>query len=157
VKSRFLAGAVLICAGLALPACSSMSHGDMHAAAKSSLYDRLGGTPAIAAVVDDFVNRLLADTVITANKDMLAHFKPEHVAALKFLVTEQVCQVTGGPCVYSGKDMKSAHAGMKITNREWDAMVADFKATLDHFHVPMAEQNELIGIVATTKPDIVTG
>jgi hemoglobin len=68
-----------------------------------------------------------------------------------------VCEVTGGPCKYVGKGMKESHASFGITDKEWDAMVDDFKAALAKFKVPAAEQQELIGIVATTKPDIVVG
>jgi hemoglobin len=69
--------------------------------------------------------------------------------------SRRVCQVTGGPCVYGGKGMKEAHASLRITQMEWDAMVADFKASLDKFKVPTVEQNELFAIVGTTKADIV--
>lgn len=70
-------------------------------------------------------------------------------------VTAQVCEATGGPCKYARRTMKAAHAKLNITEAEWDAMVADFKVTLDKFSVPAAEQQELIAIVATTKQDIV--
>ena len=76
-------------------------------------------------------------------------------AGLKFHVTTLVCQVTGGPCKYVGRDMKTAHAHLNITEKQWDAMVADFRKTLDTFKVPAVEQNELISIVGGTKPDIV--
>ena len=125
-------------------------------AAQKSLYDRLGGAYAISAVVDDFVERLLADKVITANKDVMAAFPSGHKPGLRFLVTVQICQVTGGPYTYHGKSMKDAHASMHITDKEWDAMVVDLKATLDQFKVPATEQGELIGLLATTKADIVT-
>jgi hemoglobin len=76
---------------------------------------------------------------------------------LKFHVTTLVCQVTGGPCAYVGRDMKASHAHLRITEEEWQAMAADFRKTLDHFSVPAAEQAELFAIVESTKPDIVVG
>ncbi|MBI2536163.1 MAG: group 1 truncated hemoglobin, partial [Gemmatimonadetes bacterium] len=74
---------------------------------------------------------------------------------LKFHVTSLVCAVTGGPCKYVGRGMKEAHAHLNITEREWQAMVADFKVTLDTSKVPAREQQELIKIVESTKAEIV--
>ena len=68
-----------------------------------------------------------------------------------------VCEATGGPCKYVGRDMKTAHAKLNITQKEWDAMVADFRKTLNKFKVPVKEQEELIQIVGSTKKDIVIG
>jgi hemoglobin len=119
------------------------------------LYDRLGGVYAIATVVDDFIERLLVNE--TLNKNPAIHEARARVpkAGLKFHVTAMVCEVTGGPCQYVGRSMKASHAHLNITGPEWDAMVADFKATLGKFAVPAPEQQELIAIVASTKPDIV--
>jgi hemoglobin len=147
------AAAGLLAAGLLASsiACSSMS-GSMH---KASLYDRLGGSYAIAGVVDDLCTRLLADPVITANKQVVAHLPPEHLAGLKFLITEQICAATGGPQTYTGKSMKESHKGLMVSEAEWAAMAKDFQATLDKFKVPAAEQKELFDIVGTLKADIV--
>jgi hemoglobin len=119
------------------------------------LYDRLGGVYAIATVVDDFIERLLVNATLNANPAINEARARVPKAGLKYHVTAMVCQVTGGPCNYAGRTMKAAHAKLNITEAEWDAMVADFKATLDQFAVPAAEQQELIAIVATTKADIV--
>jgi hemoglobin len=78
-------------------------------------------------------------------------------AGLKYRVTSMVCQVTGGPEKYAGRNMKDSHVHLNITEKQWDAMVADFKLTLNKFNVPQREQDELVAIVATTKPDIVMG
>ena len=126
------------------------------AAAGKSLYDRLGGVYAIATVVDAFIERLLVNTTLNANPAINAARARVPKAGLKFQVAALVCEVTGGPCKYTGRSMKESHAQLNITGKEWDAMVADFRATLDQFKVPAAEQKELIGIVATTRPDIVT-
>lgn len=120
-----------------------------------SLYDRLGGTYPIAVVVDDFIERLLVNPTLNANpaiKEARAHVPS---AGLKFHVTTLVCEVTGGPCKYAGRDMKTAHAHLNISEREWQAMLADFGKTLNKFKVPAAEQRELIDIVNSTKSQIV--
>lgn len=119
------------------------------------LYDRLGGVYAIASVVDDFVERLLVNDTLNANPAIKEARGRVPKAGLKYRVTELVCQVTGGPQKYTGRSMKDSHKLLNITEKEWDAMVADFKATLNKFKVPTKEQEELIGIVGTTKADIV--
>lgn len=125
------------------------------AVAPKSLYERLGGAYPIAVVVDDFIERLLTDDTLNANP-AIRHAR-EHVPkqGLKFQVTALVCQATGGPCKYAGRDMKAAHAHLNISEEEWQAMLADFRKTLDTFSVPAAEQGELIAIVNSTKIDIV--
>ncbi|HET7292473.1 MAG TPA: group 1 truncated hemoglobin [Vicinamibacteria bacterium] len=123
--------------------------------AAKPLYDRLGGAYNIAAVVDAFIERLRVNPTLNANPAIAAARKPERLPGLKFHLTAQVCQVTGGPCQYVGRSMKEAHATLNISEKEWDAMVADFTATLTRFGVPAAEQQELVDIVATTRPDIV--
>jgi hemoglobin len=125
--------------------------------AAASLYDRLGGAYAIASVVDDFIERLLVNETLNANPAIKQARDRVPKAGLKFHVTTLVCQATGGPCKYVGRTMKAAHAHLNISEKEWEAMVADFKVTLNRFAVPAAEQQQLIAIVASTKPDIVVG
>ena len=122
-----------------------------------TLYDRLGGLYNIAAVVDDFIDRVYENDILNANPNIAKARSEIRKAGLKVHVTNQVCMATGGPCKYTGLDMKTAHAGFKITQKEWDALAADFKATLDAFKVPEAEQEELFAIVESTKGDIVVG
>ncbi len=120
-----------------------------------SLYDRLGGAYSIAAVVDDFIERLLVNATLNANPAINEARARVPKAGLKFHVTTLVCEVTGGPCKYTGRAMKEAHQHLNITQAEWDAMVGDFRITLDKFKVPQTEQQELIAIVGGTKKDIV--
>lgn len=120
-----------------------------------TLYERLGGAYSIATVVDDFIERLLVNDTLNANPAINEARKRVPKAGLKFHVSALVCEVTGGPCKYSGRPMKPSHEHLNITEREWDAMVVDFKATLDKFKVPEAEQKELFAIVGSTKADIV--
>ena len=121
----------------------------------TSLYARLGGVYAIATVVDDFIDRLLVNDVLNANAAIKDARDRVPRAGLKYRVTELVCQVTGGPCKYTGRAMKQAHAHLNINEQQWQAMLADFRATLANFTVPAREQGELIKIVESTKPDIV--
>ncbi len=119
------------------------------------LYERLGGVYPIAVVVDDFIERLLVDDVLNANPAIKEARARVPAPGLKFHVTSLVCAVTGGPCKYTGRGMKEAHSHLNITEREWQAMLADFSVTLDKFKVPPREQGELIKIVESTKAEIV--
>lgn len=123
--------------------------------AKKPLYERLGGLKPITLVVDDFIDRLVSNDTLNANPAIKAGRDSSPPPYLKVQVSILVCKVTGGPCVYTGRDMKSAHAHLHITEAEWDVMAADFKASLDKFKVPQAEQDELFAIVGGTKKDIV--
>jgi len=122
---------------------------------KPSLYDRLGGVYSIATVVDDFIDRVMADARLNANPlvDEAHHRVPP--AGFKYLVTEMVCWATGGPQKYTGKSMVDSHAHLKITAKEWEAFLDDFQQTLDKFAVPAEEQSELKAIVNSTRADIV--
>ena len=120
-----------------------------------SLYERLGGVYAIAAVVDDFIDRVMDDPRLNANpKVNEAHHRVSR-AGFKYLVTEQVCAAAGGPQRYTGKSMSESHAHLGITDREWQAFLDDFRQTLDKFQVPEAECAELFAIVDSPKKDIV--
>jgi hemoglobin len=122
---------------------------------EKSLYERLGGVYSIATVVDDFIERLLVNDILNANPAIKEARDRVPKAGLKYRLTEQVCQVTGGPEKYNGRNMKDSHKHLNITEGQWDAMVADFKKTLDKFEVPEKEQNELLTIIGSTKGDIV--
>jgi len=127
----------------------------MSNASTASLYERLGGVYAIAAVVDVFIDRIMVCPVLNANPlvDEAHHRVPK--AGFKYLVTEMVCMATGGPQRYTGKAMKDSHTHLKITPAEWTTFAGHFKAVLDQFKVPEGEQQELFEIVGTTRGDIV--
>lgn len=125
--------------------------------ARPPLYERLGGVYPIAVVVDDFIERLLVNDVLNANPAIAAARERVPKAGLKVHVTMLVCEVTGGPCKYVGRSMKEAHQHLNITEKQWEAMLADFRRTLDAHKVPAAEQQELVAIVNSTKKDIVVG
>ncbi len=119
------------------------------AQAQKSLFDRLGGLPAITAVVDEFVNRTTQDERI---KDRF--FNTDGVQ-LKKLLTEFVCMATGGPCKYSGRDMTTTHAGMDLVDDEFTALVENLVGALDKFKVPEKEKGEILGALGPLKPEIV--
>ncbi len=124
------------------------------APAAKSLYDQLGGVYPIAAVVDDFVERLLVNDILNANPAIKkARAVPK--AGLKYHIISLVCESTGGPEKYTGRSMKESHKHLNITENEWQVMAADFKKTLDKFKVPAKAQAELVRIIRTTKNDIV--
>ena len=125
------------------------------ASPKPALYERLGGLKGISLVVDDFIDRLVANKTLNKNPAINAGRKASPPPYLKVQVSQLMCEATGGPCKYTGKDMKSAHAHLNISEKEWDVMAAEFKKSLDKFKVPAAEQDELFQIVGKTKPDIV--
>lgn len=120
-----------------------------------SLYERLGGVYAIAAVVDDFIDRIMDNPRLNANPRVNeAHHRVSR-AGFKYLVTEMVCWAAGGPQRYSGRSMLASHEHLGITEAEWQVFLADFRSSLDRFAVPQAEQEELFAIVGSTKQDIV--
>ena len=120
-----------------------------------TLYQRLGGVYNIAPVVDEFLEVLYADDVLNANPKIKEARDRVPRAYLKYHVTSMVCQASGGPEKYTGRGMKESHQHLNITEKEWQAMLADFKKVLDKFKVPEQEQKELIAIVESTKKDIV--
>jgi hemoglobin len=116
------------------------------------LYQRLGGYDAIAAVVDDFIGRLATDPKFTK---FFAGHSQDSIKKIRQHIVDQLCMATGGPCYYIGRDMKTAHAGLGITEDDWNASVVHLVATLDKFSVPQKEKDEVIGAIASMKNDIV--
>jgi hemoglobin len=129
---------------------------------KPTLYERIRltdqtgvpqfGRAAISLIVDDFVAIVVADARVNARFKGL---QPAQVAKLKSDLSDQICEATGGPCSYLGRDMKTVHKGMKITDAEWNATVEDLKKALDKHRVPAAEQGELLALLGPMKADIV--
>ena len=113
------------------------------------LFERLGGLDAVSAVVEAFVGRCAEDERINQK------FVRTDVPRLKKMLVDQVCEATGGPCTYMGRDMRTTHDGMGVTAGEFDALVEDLVATLDQFQVPSAEQEELLALLGPLRGDIV--
>jgi hemoglobin len=141
---RRLAGATMA-AALLYAGCSSGSE----MMEKKSLYDRLGGQPAITAVVDDFIGNVAADARINQR------FAGTNIPRLKVMLVDQICEASGGPCKYTGRSMKAAHAGMRVTDAEFSALVEDLVKSLDKFRVPPREKDELLAALGGMKGDIV--
>jgi hemoglobin len=118
-------------------------------AAERSLYERLGGQGAIQAVVTKFIGNVGAD------KRINGYFATTDLKKLNKLLVEQVCQASGGPCTYSGRDMKTTHKGMKVTTAAFNALVEDLVSALDTFNVGKQEKDELLGVLGPMKKDIV--
>ena len=122
------------------------------APAKPSLYRRLGGREGIALVVDQFVANVVADDRVNARFKAM---QPAAVFRLRSNLADQICDATGGPCSYLGADMKKVHAGMNITDAEWNATVENLVKALDKLNVGATEKNELLGLLGPMKNDIV--
>lgn len=146
-KIKTLAVAIVLLTALAVDTAAQDS--SMGAMMEKSLYDRLGGEAAISAVIDDFVGRVAADERI--NKK----FAKSNIERVRFHLKQQVCAATGGPCKYTGLDMKTSHMNMAVTEGEFNALVEDLVATLDHFKVPEKEKGELLAILGPLKDQIV--
>jgi hemoglobin len=146
------AAALAVGVVLSMAACGGSRQSEPAAPAPApseTLYVRLGGLEAITAVVHDFVANCAADARINA------FFVNTDVPKLERLLVEQICQATGGPCTYTGRDMVTTHTGMKITDAQFDALVEDLVISLDKFKVPEREKNELLGALGGMRGDIV--
>ena len=120
-----------------------------------SLYDRLGGIYNIATVIDDLIDRVMGDPRLNANPRVDEAHHRVSAAGFKYLVTEMVGEATGGPQKYSGRSMGDSHRHLMISSEEWQAFMDDVQQTLDKFHVPQPEQEELKAIVESTREAIV--
>ena len=156
-KLALLASLLFACGGgssakpsASTPSSSVASDRAAPAKADGTLFERLGGKPAITAVVHEFIGRVAADARIKHR------FFNTNIERLEMLLVEQVCMATGGPCRYSGQDMETSHAGMEVVEEEFSALVEDLASTLDTFKVPAREKGELLGALGPLAPAIVT-
>jgi len=158
-----LAGTITACGGHAAPATAAAPAAQpagntaapppVQTGPATSLYRRLGGYDALAAVTDEFLGRMIADPQLAS---FFSQLSPPEKQRLRQMVVDQLCTVTGGPCVYVGKDMKTVHKALGITQEDWDIAVRHLVATLTKFSVPAREQRELLAIISSVKGDIVT-
>lgn len=135
---------------LALTACASF--GAPPVSANASLYKRLGGYDALAAVTDDFLGRALPDPRIAP---FFRGLEPSDLQRIRQHLVDQLCTATGGPCYYPGKDMKTVHAQFEITGDIWNAFTGHLNETMTRFHVAERERNELVRIIGGLRGDIV--
>jgi hemoglobin len=149
ILAAVAASAVMACGGGGKKEDTTSGGGGDTDMAKKTLFDRLGGLDAIKAVVDEFVANVAADDRIKS------FFANTDIEKLKTLLVEQICAGTGGPCTYTGRDMKQAHLNMGVKEDHFNALVEDLVKALDKFNVPQAEKDELLGILGPMKDDIV--
>jgi hemoglobin len=142
---------VAACGGKAKPDTGNTGGADSGSAATDtrSLFDRLGGLPAIEVVVKEFVKTTGADPRIAQ------FFTNADIPRLEKLMVEQICEGTGGPCKYSGKSMKESHTGMKVKEEHFTAFIEDLIATLDKFKVGEREKAEVLAAFNSMKADVV--
>lgn len=150
-----LAVSVVACTPQADQTVDSAAMAPAPAVTTASLYDRLGGTAAISAVVDGFVANVAADTRINKHFQRIAG-DTAAMRGFKQKLVDQICQGTGGPCTYTGLDMKSAHQGMNLTDADFDALVEDLVRTLDSAGVAQRDKDELLAVLGPMRADIVT-
>src|SRR3990172_10390262 len=121
-------------------------------AKEKSLYERVGGYDALAKVVDEFIVRLVGDQRF--NKFFVGHSADSQKRIRKHIL-DQFCAATGGPCIYTGRDMKTTHQGLAITEADWEAAAKHLVGSLDKFKVPQKEKDEIMAFVTSLKKDIV--
>lgn len=119
------------------------------AAAPASLYDQLGGAPGVRAISDTLIDRVAGDPRIGAS------FQDVNLKRVQKLLATQICQITGGPCRYTGDSMREVHAGLNITEADFYGMVAILRDILKQRHVPIGARNALLRLLAPMKRDVV--
>ncbi|MBI4420172.1 MAG: group 1 truncated hemoglobin [Gemmatimonadetes bacterium] len=145
----------LALAALAFAGCPKTEQQTSRPAAadtSATLYRRLGGYDAIAAVTDDFLARMLGDSRMAPYFESLDDAGKKRV---RQMIVDQLCAATGGPCFYVGADMVTAHKGLNISETAFGVAAQYLTATLDKFQVPQKEKDEVLAIVGSTQSDIV--
>lgn len=145
-------GGICLIAAILVPVSGASLFGQ--AAKEKSLNDRLGGKAAITAVVDEFVGRVADDKRVNAFFSGTAG-DPARLKKFKGNLVDQICQASGGPCKYMGKDMKTAHMGTGIGGADFSALIEDLVGALDKFRVGQHEKDQLLGALGPMKADIV--
>ncbi len=121
---------------------------------EKTLYERLGGYDAIAAVADDLLPRLQADARLAR---FWQHRGDDGLRREKQLLIDFLCSSAGGPLYYTGRDMKTVHVGMRISEGDWSSFLGHVHATLEALRVPSAEREQVVAFIQSTKADIVEG
>ena len=140
---------------LSTPGCSHQQPQTPPEPSTPSLYERVGGINNIAPLIDDVIERSYVNEVFHANPRIAEAHKRFPKAVYKFNATALACEVMGGPQKYTGRTLKKAHQHLKITEKEWQELIQIFRDSMTSFKVPEKEQNEIIGIIESTKGDIV--
>jgi len=151
--STFVRPAALCGALAAAAACASSTPEPVNAPKPNSLYVQLGGYDKLAALRDDFLGRMLKDSITAP---FFAGLSQKELDRIRQMVVDQLCMVTGGPCVYVGKSMKEAHKNLQITPAVWNEAMRLFSLTLDDFHATHEQRNQLFAIMRSVEPEIVS-
>ena len=120
--------------------------------AEKTLYDRLGGYDAISAVVNELLSRLMSDSQL---ERFWNNRGEDGLNREKQLLIDYLCSSAGGPLLYTGRDNKTSHKGMGISESDWDKLIGHLNATLDVFQVPQQERIDLLAFIESTRADIV--
>lgn len=154
MKKSFVAEMLMAFAmiGGVVPFAMAAPPQQMNAPAAPSLYTRLGGYDALVAVTKDFIGRLATDPQLSK---FFVGLNDTSKARVEAHVIDFLCVATGGPCIYTGQDMKTAHTGLHITEADWNASAAHLTETLNKFKVPQKEQTEVMTAIGSLKGDIV--
>lgn len=139
-------GVLILFGAMAFATVVAQDHGS------ATLYKRIGGYDAVAAVVDGFLGRLLDDS------HLARYFTGHSIDSMERIrqhIVDQICAATGGPCVYKGRDMKRTHHGLGISEDHWNRSVNHLVATMEKFKVPEKEKGELLAAISSMKKDIV--
>lgn len=145
---KLITSLTLLCSALFAPLAQAQTAA-MPPAADTALYQALGEKPGITSLVDDFVARLVADARIS---DM---FKKTNLTNLRTQLTDQLCVVSGGPCKYTGADMKTSHQDLDIQKHHFNALVEDLQAAMDARNIPFGKQNQLLARLAPMHRDVI--
>ena len=143
--------AFFVCLLLGVAASNGVAQSQAPGSAPT-LYKRVGGYDAIAAVTDDFIGPLASDKLLAR---FFGGVSADSQKKLRQHVVDQLCEAAGGPCIYTGRTMKTSHTGLGISESDWQLAVNHLVATLDKFKVPEKEKNELLTIASSLKQDIV--
>ncbi len=155
-ESVYRLASLVLASFLIVPLWLSQAHcADKKPAAGPSLYERVGGLNNIAVLIDDIIERSYADEVFKANPMIEEAHKRYPKAAYKYNATSLACMVMGGPQKYTGRSIKNAHQHLQVTEIEWQELIKIFRESMNSFKVPLKEQNEIIGIIESTKGDVV--
>ena len=154
MKHLSLSAFVLLCALLVGFLAPALTRADQTAASgEPSLYKRLGGYDGVAALADTLIGHLASDQKLTK---FFVGLSDNSKARLRQHFVELLCNASGGPCLYVGRDMKTVHKGLNITQADWDAMQGDVTATEDKFALKQRERDDIAALLTKLKPDIVT-
>ena len=151
VRLRRARRAAVILLAVALSACAPVRRGAA-APPAATLYARLGGYEALAAVADDFLGRVMADARLAP---FFKGLDEKDMRRTRQHIVDLLCNATAGPCFYPGRDMKSVHAQLEITGDVWNAFTGHFNETFAKFRIGERERNELVTIIGSLRADIV--